>query len=555
MKDTHKIAIWMTAAGLAAQALVLVFHHELRTLAHTATVLSGAIDKIEQCSIQARAQHAKEAKGLTLDLQENAIYRFWWKGPPNKLAEWTRTATRASNACQRNETLTPNTFSDGQDSNQEQVQLGRLEDALAETRWRDRLLRLLGWPTERDRKQAQGQVERLQVVLDAKHQSWQACVRATREVIKTRHQVQADTSILRNQIFKCLSFYLLVVFVGSVLVWVLYKVAQYLGQNRRTYPPAELGIRLLAHLDPTRPRLLSAPRRPPSEHLPPWSQAHLDWVSENKLVFRGLEHHQIFIERMAGKGGEAIVFVVLREPSATYWALKVSLRPSFSEMDREMAVVSKLDAAFCVRPTLVGMTEWNGNKVPFQILPLMKHSLLDEIRATRATGIGNGLKKTWMARLVLCLDSMHRANVLHNDIKADNILVDRTGKLRLADFGLACEIDSLTKRVFGIRAVGTPGFAAPEISEQFLYSPSSDIFALAVTFVEIWTDVQKHPYPDVDHLDDIVRQSPSLNGLGLPEELLELCKAMLRQQPDHRPSLDNIKCHRFFEDIDWNLLV
>lgn len=94
-------------------------------------------------------------------------------------------------------------------------------------------------------------------------------------------------------------------------------------------------------------------------------------------------------------------------------------------------------------------------------------------------------------------------NLIHQDIKPANILIDRDGRVRLSDFGLArCLVPSAKERIeMGVGGVplstskelsGTPYFMAPELWEGATPSVTTDIFSLGVTFYHCLTN--EHPY-------------------------------------------------------------
>ena len=49
--------------------------------------------------------------------------------------------------------------------------------------------------------------------------------------------------------------------------------------------------------------------------------------------------------------------------------------------------------------------------------------------------------KFYMAELIIAIDSIHKMNYIHRDIKPDNILIDKDGHLKLSDFGLCAKYD------------------------------------------------------------------------------------------------------------------
>lgn len=75
------------------------------------------------------------------------------------------------------------------------------------------------------------------------------------------------------------------------------------------------------------------------------------------------------------------------------------------------------------------------------------------------------------------LAAMHEAGLVHRDVKPNNILVEEGGRARLVDLGLAVDLGDGGER----RAVGTPGFVAPEQLSGGALSPAADVYGLAAT--------------------------------------------------------------------------
>lgn len=63
---------------------------------------------------------------------------------------------------------------------------------------------------------------------------------------------------------------------------------------------------------------------------------------------------------------------------------------------------------------------------------------------------------------MLCIRSLHLMGYVHRDIKPDNILIDRCGHLKLADFGSAAKLTA-AGAVMSQMPVGTPEYIAPEV--------------------------------------------------------------------------------------------
>ena len=85
----------------------------------------------------------------------------------------------------------------------------------------------------------------------------------------------------------------------------------------------------------------------------------------------------------------------------------------------------------------------------------------------------------YVKQMIPALRYMHSRNVVHGDIKPDNILIDSDGVLYFADFGISCMLGDRQQRVQS--QLGTPAFLAPEVLQGGAPSTVSDMWAVGVT--------------------------------------------------------------------------
>ena len=291
-----------------------------------------------------------------------------------------------------------------------------------------------------------------------------------------------------------------------------------------------------------------------------------------------------------GRGAFGEVRLVRNKLTGEVQAMKKMSKQEMIKKNQIMHVRAERNVlAFAENPWIVNLKssfqDENSLFLVMEYLPggdlmtvLMKRDILPEIEA-----------KFYIAELVSAVESVHKMNYIHRDLKPDNILIDKKGHIKISDFGLCKNTAAVgvvigdavglagmrrngeesgagrdgeykRSRVLAYSTVGTPDYIAPEVFSKQGYNETADWWSVGVILFEM---VVGYPpfYADEPNLtcQKILNWKKTLaipREAGLSKEATDLIKRLVCDANERLGirGAQEIKSHSFFKGVQWETL-
>ena len=180
---------------------------------------------------------------------------------------------------------------------------------------------------------------------------------------------------------------------------------------------------------------------------------------------------------------------------------------------------------------------------------LSQHGIGSEFPLERIACDINRLRAAFR-QLVAAVTAIHEAGKLHRDIKPSNVLVTKTGRVVVLDFGLVSSTtfveasDEASERTIGGAVFGTPAYMSPEQATGEPVSTASDWYSVGCMLYEALTGQLPFEGTVLEILkrkDEFEPAPPSDVVRGVPADLNDLCCALLRRKPEERPTTTDLQ--------------
>jgi eukaryotic-like serine/threonine-protein kinase len=254
--------------------------------------------------------------------------------------------------------------------------------------------------------------------------------------------------------------------------------------------------------------------------------------------------------RTLGEGGMGIVHLATQATLGRHVAIK-TLRDGAKDLDatvrilREAWVTGALEHPNVVPVYDVGVDE---SGAPFIVMKRVEGKawadvMKDPAELERLLGLADPLEANLRVFLAVCnaVHFAHARDILHRDVKPENVMIGEFGEVYLLDWGIAVSLapdpSGRLPELSQARGIaGTPSYMAPEmlLGDPAGLSARTDVYLLGATLYEIFAGAPPHVGDSGAAMASSILLSKPTFGPGFPSEAQQLCERALSRDPENR---------------------
>ncbi|KAJ1845595.1 Serine/threonine kinase [Coemansia sp. RSA 2703] len=263
--------------------------------------------------------------------------------------------------------------------------------------------------------------------------------------------------------------------------------------------------------------------------------------------------------KVLGKGNFGKVMLSEEKGTSKLYAIKVLKKEFIVENDEFESTRSEKRVLLIANkerhPFLIGLHSCfqTSNHIFFVMEYISGGDLMMHVQ--KLGTFGERRAKFFACEILLGLAYFHKAGIIYRDLKLDNILLDKEGHVKIADYGLCKENMGYGQTT--ITFCGTPEFMAPEIVLEQRYGRAVDWWAFGVLIYEMILGTSPFHGEDENEIFESILEDEILYPVRMSRDSVFICQALLEKEPSKRlgsgpNDAEDIMKHSFFAGVNWD---
>ncbi|XP_014670621.1 PREDICTED: uncharacterized protein LOC106811496 [Priapulus caudatus] len=244
--------------------------------------------------------------------------------------------------------------------------------------------------------------------------------------------------------------------------------------------------------------------------------------------------------RTVGKGAYGTAVLYRRRDDDSQVILKEINMHDLSTAERQMALNEVKVLAMLDHPNIISYYDnFEEDGVLMIEMEYADGGTLTQFLAKQTEPLEEKYILNLFQQMVSALRDMHEHNILHRDLKTQNIFLTKEGLVKVGDFGISKMLSTTNNGANTV--LGTPYYISPEMCEGLPYNEKSDIWAFGCILYEMACRQRTFEGSNLPALVNKIMKGQFTPVKGnYSAEFKELIRDMLQREPEYRPSANEL---------------
>ena len=264
-------------------------------------------------------------------------------------------------------------------------------------------------------------------------------------------------------------------------------------------------------------------------------------------------------KKLLGKGTFGEAWLVISRSSGRSYVMKEMTTGSWTEKEKDQSMNEVNILASCNHVNIVryvGAYIVQKGQASERILIIMEFADAGDLAMCikrQKEQVKQYFKESqilsWLVQIAFALQYIHKKNILHRDLKTQNIFLTSQNLIKIGDFGISKSLSHTLD--LATTAIGTPHYLSPEICRRQPYNHKSDIWSLGCVLYEMCALQLAFPADNFLTLVQVIcRGKYRPVSSHYSSKVSDLIHVLLRPDPDRRPTAEQLlTCSKLEQEV------